>query len=210
MLQRAGRISHLRDIVDEYIRGTLELLAPPSPTGHMLEAAANSKDVAAPGLWMAPPDDDGHLWRASLGQDRRLERRAKIVWIVAAITDAREREAVIRMRCWLSPDEWNPWQTTYYERIVNALTRSDEEFVAASSPPEWDTAAQARNALPNEAYRDAIVVSGHKLVYPTREQVATKMGMFKPDGEPDARRLSRLLEAGYDAMSRRVVFEEEP
>jgi hypothetical protein len=209
-IRRTGRIRHLRDIVDEYIRSTLETLAPPSPSGLMLEAASIAKDNRLLGVWMKPPEDDGKIWRVSMGQERRLERRAKVVWVVAALGSGLEREAVIRMRLWLPPSEWNEQQSSYYERISASLTRSDEEFVRASMPPEWDTAVQARNALAGESYHDAIVVGGHKLVYPTREQVAAKMKLLRPSGEPDVRRLSSLLEEGYDRMCRRVAFDQEP
>jgi hypothetical protein len=215
-------VSALREIVDEYIAVTMALVAPASPHGRMVEYAAPISDQQrlAWAAWNSggnrrKPRDDGGLWRSSLGQERRLERRAKLVWIVSAMNDA-QRRAVILMRLPLPPEDWETEQTSYYERVTSVvLSRRDERKVvdkhgnAVSPVPDWETPVQMRTGLPATAYAGLIVVSGQRLVYPLRSQVARKMGLLKGDGAPDVRHVSELIGGGYRAMKRRIVDDEE-
>lgn len=216
------RLSALRDLVDEYIRVTVALAMPSSPHGRMIDYAAPISDAQALAFaaWNAgshsrKPRDDGGLWRSSLGQERRLERRAKLVWIVAAMSEP-QRRAVIMMRLPLPPAEWDDEQTSYYERVTSVvLSRRDEKKVldkggnAMSPVPEWDSPVQLRTALPVAAYAGLIVVSGQRLVYPKRSQVARKLGILRSDGTPNERQVSELIRTGYRAMQRRIVVESE-
>jgi hypothetical protein len=216
------RVSAFRDLVDEYIRMTMALTMPPSPHGRMIDFCApiNDEQRLAWAAWNAggsrrKPRDDGGLWRSSLGQERRLERRAKLVWIISAMSDL-QRRAVILMRLPLPAVEWDEEQTSYYERVTSVvLSRRDEEKVldkhgnAVSPIPEWTSQVQMRTALPVAAYVGLIVVSGQRLVYPKLSQVARKMGMLRSDGTPSPRKVSQLIAEGRRAMERRILVEED-
>jgi hypothetical protein len=137
------------------------------------------------------------------------------VWIVSAMTEP-QRRAVILMRLPLPPEDWESEQTSYYERVTSVvLSRRDESKVvdkrgrAVSAVPDWETPVQARTGLPAAAYAGLIVVSGQRLVYPKRSQVARKLGLLRSDGGPNDRAVSRLIGDGYRAMERRIVDEDE-
>jgi hypothetical protein len=211
-----SRVGALREIVDDYIATTIALMFPASGLSRMIDfiKPPNADEAYVWANWTrAKPHDDGHLWRNSMGKDLALERRAKLVWIVSA-TSPEQYRAVILMRMPLARSEWSDQQTSYYERLTTIVaSRPDEERVKGkggkkgqyeAAQPQWDSELQMRTALPPEAYTGLIVVRGSRLVYPTREQVAIKMGLIKPDGSANIRYVSFLLARGYEAMARRV------